>query len=657
VAGGTVTLLVQAKDQYGNPLTTGGATVAFSLDSGAGTVGAPVIDSGNGAYQVLVTAPTVLSSGTSGVFSATVGGASVKGGGALAQTVTVNYVPSTATTLAITGSGSQNAGTSQNLTITAKDVYGNSATSYTGDKSLTFTGASTAAAGQMPSVVDKTGTTVVFGTATTIEFTAGVATVSSSQNGVMTLYAAESASISVTDGSVSSASPLAVVVSPASAAQLAMATLPVAGLPGSALTTQPIVTIADTYGNRVTGDSTTQVTVSASAGTLVGTTTETAASGLVTYTDLTFDGSASTSYTLTFAEDPFVSLTDATATITPTAEPVVPTSTSTTRAALTFVDRARIPSTPPAALTSGTVCGAVTVDSDPVEGAVWSASGSDTGWDVTGSGYSVQVSDSDATHTPIDVRCDGRLELPVLSQIQVRGSGFMPGMGAHVFLIPTSEGASARSTDDWSVRARYFEPAGGAIYVGSAPINAQGGFDADLALSADITPGSYILEVSGMDPQGQVRSVLMSASFYAPVAPRVTQVGAFFESDSATFSTGGEQRLSDLVSSMSAEDAEGSLVLVAYASSRSSTKGNLRLARERVTAMERYFSEHGWNGETTTAVLAHDVKTGRALAQEVTGDLKSERLSMSEGQWADFVATSSSGRLLSTVTFESPGLP
>src|SRR5204863_7732841 len=46
-----------------------------------------------------------------------------------------------ATRLVITGTGTQTAGTPQSLTITAKDGAGSTVTSYTGDKTLTFSGA------------------------------------------------------------------------------------------------------------------------------------------------------------------------------------------------------------------------------------------------------------------------------------------------------------------------------------------------------------------------------------------------------------------------------------------------------------------------------------------------------------------------------------
>ena len=107
----------------------------------------------------------------------------------------------TATRLVITGQATQTAGASQNLTITAKDASNNTVASYTGTKSLTFSGANASTNPvTTPKVRNATGTDIAFGSATSITFTNGVATVSGGNNGVLKLYKAETAVISVTDG-------------------------------------------------------------------------------------------------------------------------------------------------------------------------------------------------------------------------------------------------------------------------------------------------------------------------------------------------------------------------------------------------------------------------------------------------------------------------
>jgi hypothetical protein len=121
-----------------------------------------------------------------------------------------HFVLSAATTTPV-------AGAADNLTITAKDASNNTVLTYAGSHSLTFGGAA-AVGGNNPTVTDSSGTPINFGTATTITFSSGVASVSGSSNGVMTLYKAETASIVVTDGSISNGSGLSVTVSAAAQA-------------------------------------------------------------------------------------------------------------------------------------------------------------------------------------------------------------------------------------------------------------------------------------------------------------------------------------------------------------------------------------------------------------------------------------------------------
>jgi hypothetical protein len=97
----------------------------------------------------------------------------------------------------ITGAGTMIAGSSQTITITAKTDPGNTYTSYTGDKSLTFSGAGISGGGNNPTCSDKNNSDVNFGSSTTVTFTNGVATCT------MKLYKGdEIAAINVTDGTI-----------------------------------------------------------------------------------------------------------------------------------------------------------------------------------------------------------------------------------------------------------------------------------------------------------------------------------------------------------------------------------------------------------------------------------------------------------------------
>ncbi|MEI6742984.1 MAG: hypothetical protein WCL35_04420, partial [bacterium] len=90
---------------------------------------------------------------------------------------------------------------------------------------------------------------------------------------------------------------------------VAITTQPVGGVSGSALATQPVVRIVDAAGNTVT-HSTASVTVTASGGTLGGTTTVTAVNGVATFTDLT--NTTAGTYTLTFTSTSPTTLTSVT---------------------------------------------------------------------------------------------------------------------------------------------------------------------------------------------------------------------------------------------------------------------------------------------------------------------------------------------------------
>jgi hypothetical protein len=80
-----------------------------------------------------------------------------------------------------------------------------------------------------------------------------------------------------------------------------------------AFTTQPEITIQDASGNTVSSSAVVTATISGAGGTLIGTTTATASSGVATFTGLGIDGTNGTTYTITYTVS---GLTVATATVT-----------------------------------------------------------------------------------------------------------------------------------------------------------------------------------------------------------------------------------------------------------------------------------------------------------------------------------------------------
>jgi YVTN family beta-propeller protein len=320
-AGTSQQLTITAKDVDGNTATSynGDEVLTFSgANPSANPVTAPTVTDKTGTARSFGTATTVtFASGVSSV------GASMTLFKAETATIAVNDAvtnisssgsndltvvvsPAPASKLVITGSGTQTAGTTQPLTITAEDPWGNVATNYAGSKNLTFSGAhpSPASPGPVtsPTVTNSGGTVVAFGSITATTFTGGVATVSGNSNGVMALYDAETASVSVTDGSLSSSGTgnLADQVGPAQATKQLFTTQPPAspsiqlGGNGSSGPTY-VVTLYDPFGNVattspdvVTLQSTYSSTPANPAAVVSGTVAVTAASGVATFSSLHF---------------------------------------------------------------------------------------------------------------------------------------------------------------------------------------------------------------------------------------------------------------------------------------------------------------------------------------------------------------------------------
>jgi hypothetical protein len=249
-----VTVTVTAADSGNRTITGYSGTPVFSS-----TDGSAVLPSGytyttgtgadNGAHAY-TNAVTLKTNGNQTVTASDTG----KAGTSSPITVTGGAVPTLVLAAATT---SPTAGVADNLTITAKNALGSTDTTYTGDKSLTFGGANPIGANN-PTITNKTGTATSFGSAAVITFTNGVATVNASSNGVMKLPKAETANITVTDGTRTNGTGLAVTVSPATAASLSLSaafTTTTAGVADN-LT----VTAKDSFGNTATsytGDKTT----------------------------------------------------------------------------------------------------------------------------------------------------------------------------------------------------------------------------------------------------------------------------------------------------------------------------------------------------------------------------------------------------------------
>jgi hypothetical protein len=330
VAGAADGLTITALDTYGNTATsyTGSKSLTFSGASASPDGTAPTVSSSAGTETAFGSATAIsFSAGVATVSGVRNGAMKLYKVGATSVKATQGTI-ATSTALALTvaaGEASELtlsaatttpvAAASDNLTATATDSYGNTATTYTGSHNLVFSGASASPSGAAPTVANSSGTAVAFGSATALTFTAGVASVTSTKNGVMKLSRAGATSVSAGDGSISTASPLALTVSVGTASRLGLTavtassgslgspclfTCAVTGLAHGA-TISANVSVTDSVGNTVSALGTGHtVKVTATGGTIAGTPLTIASSGeAVSSTRLTYTAPASGTFTNT----------------------------------------------------------------------------------------------------------------------------------------------------------------------------------------------------------------------------------------------------------------------------------------------------------------------------------------------------------------------
>src|SRR5207244_3677574 len=205
---------VNPTDPYGNtdPAYTGNHTLTCTgAASSSNPATAPTfrdrstVDQPFGASNTSLTFTAGAASGLMKLYkaeSATIaaddGTISSAGGDRLAVAVSA----AAATRLVVTGTATQTAGGSQTATVTATDPYGNTDLTYTGNHTLTFTGAAGTPAvpgpATNPTFRDRSTVDQPFGASnTSLTFTAGAA------SGLMKLYKAETATVAADDGTIS----------------------------------------------------------------------------------------------------------------------------------------------------------------------------------------------------------------------------------------------------------------------------------------------------------------------------------------------------------------------------------------------------------------------------------------------------------------------
>jgi hypothetical protein len=320
-------LTVTAKDTYGNLATgyAGSKSLKYSGPVAGPNGNLPTVTDkegnevaiGTGTPTEFVAGVATVQEGDNGalrLYKAAAASLKATEGSISSNSVTVTAAPAAATALKVTASSSTpTAGSTDNITTTALDGYGNTATSYTGSHNITFGGPEASPSGTAATVSNSSGTAVNIGTATTLTFTSGVASVTSTKNGVLKPARSGATGLTATDGSISTAGTLSLTVAAGTAARFAWSapTVSVGTLSSPCLFTCTItnlgngntfkakVAVTDSLGNVVsnlgTGHS---VAITATSGTITGSPLTIAETGLAESTaTVTYTSKSSGTYT------------------------------------------------------------------------------------------------------------------------------------------------------------------------------------------------------------------------------------------------------------------------------------------------------------------------------------------------------------------------
>ncbi len=289
-------LTITAQDAYGNLATsyTGSHSIVFSGPAASPSPSgkaATVSDSAGNDVPIGTATPIVFSAGVAAASGENNGELVVYKSGATTIKATEGSITHTAVALTV-AAGSANkliltpttttpiAAANNNVTLTARDAYENTATSYAGSKSIVFSGAEASPSGAAATFTNSAGSAISFGAATVLTFTAGA-----TATRVMKLNKAGAAGVSATDGTISTAAPVAFTVSPGAAARWALTgvlasagaigspclfTCAVTGL-GNGGTVTASVSVTDSVGNTVSAvGSGHTAKVTANGGTVIG---------------------------------------------------------------------------------------------------------------------------------------------------------------------------------------------------------------------------------------------------------------------------------------------------------------------------------------------------------------------------------------------------
>jgi len=179
------------------------------------------------------------------------------------------------------------------------------------------------------------------------------------------------------------------------------------------------------------------------------------------------------------------------------------------------------------------------------------------------------------------------LTLEQSGSMNVLGEGFQPGTLVYVWLFSDARLLGTVQTDD------------------------RGVIRGAVSIPAGITPGRHTLQLNGLTPAGQVRSLSLGIQVTAaPTRQMTTKATIAFAPASATLDASAKRTLRGLVKGRVKTTLR--TVVIGYAHSNNWTSANKSLAQRRANAVITYVKSLGVTGTMRAQARATDPATGSA---------------------------------------------
>jgi hypothetical protein len=206
---------------------------------------------------------------------------------------------------------------------------------------------------------------------------------------------------------------------------------------------------------------------------------------------------------------------------------------------------------------------------------------------IEGSGFTLRLGGSSAEFESTDSSGRGVLVLEQNGTAAAEGFGFSPGTPVYVWLFSQPR------------------------LLGTLTVDAVGAFGGTVPIPGDVPVGRHTLQVNGLTPQGQVRSLSLGVQVTAaPTRPMTAKATISFAPASATLDASAKKTLRGLARGRVKTTVR--TVVIGYAHSTNWKSANRALAQRRANAVITYVKSLGVTGTMQTQVQRSNPKTGAA---------------------------------------------